>query len=578
MLSNHPLSFALMCVSLPALLAGAPAFAASYDAKSKIDSVIVYPDAASVSRVADVDLPAGAHALVFRGLPMNIDPASLRVEGEADGKLQIGSVEARVAPVEAPQIDTGIAEQLRRLRADRDVQQTRIETLDAKRKMIDRYAQASPEKLGADSSPLDLEKWSTAWDAVGTAIGKVNEDIRQGRVDLRDIDEKIKALEGSNRPNESRTRPLREVTVEVEAASALKGRLVLTYRVAGASWRPIYDAKLATTPKGGKAALELVRRAQVSQRTGEDWKDVSLSVSTVRVNRGIKAPDMQTQRLAFWEPPAIVMRKAPMSVARGGIEASPAPAKPQQFGADAASGELARVAVEETQASLEASAFEAAFRIPGRIDIQGDGAQRSLRIGSKSVDADVLIRATPAFDQTAYLDVSFVNDDEAPLLPGEISIQRDGVYVGRGQINLITQGETARLGFGADDKVKITRVPVRRKENEPTWLGSTKTETREFRTVVKNLHDFPVKVSIVDQIPISENSAIVIEQLPATTPPTDKIVEDKRGVMGWTFDLTAGASKEIKLAYRMKWPADRAVAFETVPNAPVQPLGGPNVR
>ncbi|MDF2118588.1 mucoidy inhibitor MuiA family protein [Roseiarcaceae bacterium H3SJ34-1] len=577
MLSN-PLSCALMCVSLPALLAAAPALAASYDTKSKIDSVIVYPDAASVSRVAEVDLPAGAHALVFRGLPMNIDPASLRVEGEADGKLQIGSVEARVAPAENPQVDTGVVEQLRRLRADRDVQQTRIETLDAKRKMIERYAQASPEKLGADASPLDIEKWSTAWDAVGTAIGKVNEDIRQARVDLRELDEKIKALEGSNRPNDARTRPLREVTVEVEAASALRGRLVLTYRIAGASWRPIYDAKLATDAKGGKAALELVRRAQVSQRTGEDWKDVSLSVSTVRVNRGIKAPDMQTQRLAFWEPPAIVMRNAPMSAARGGIAAAPVPAEPQQFSADVASAERRKVAAEETQASIEASAFEAAFRIPGRIDIQGDGAQRSLRIGSKSVDADVLIRATPAFDQTAYLDVSFVNNDEAPLLPGEISIQRDGIYVGRGQINLITQGETARLGFGADDKVKITRVPVRRKENEPTWLGSTKTETREFRTVVKNLHDFPVKVSIIDQIPISENSAIVIEQLPATTPPTDKIVEDKRGVMGWTFDLTPGASKEIKLAYRMKWPADRAVAFETVPNAPVQPLGGPTVR
>jgi len=572
MLSN-PLSCALMCVSLPALLAAAPALAASYDTKSKIESVIVYPDAASVSRVADVDLPAGAHALVFRGLPMNIDPASLRVEGSADGKLQIGSVEARVAPVEAPQIDSSIADQLRRLRADRDVQQTRIDTLDAKRKMIDRYAQASPEKLGADSNPLDIEKWATAWDAVGTAIGKVNEEIRQAKVDLREMDEKIKALEGSNRPNETRTRPLREVTVEVEAASALKGKITLTYRVAGASWRPIYDAKLATDAKGGKAALELVRRAQVSQRTGEDWKDVSLSVSTVRVNRGIKAPDMQTQRLAFWEPPAVVMRNAPMSAARSGIAPAPAPAEMQQFNADAAGSERRKVAAEETQASIEASAFEAAFRIPGRIDIQGDGAQRSLRIGSKNVDADVLIRATPAIDQTAYLDVSFVNDDEAPLLPGEISIQRDGVYVGRGQINLVTQGETARLGFGADDKVKITRVPVRRKENEPTWLGSTKTETREFRTVVKNQHDFPIKVSVIDQIPISENSAIVIEQLAATTQPTEKIVDDKRGVMGWTFDLTPGASKEIKLAYRMKWPADRAVAFETVPNGPVQPLG-----
>ena len=563
------LSRALACVSLPALFAAAPTLAATYDAQSRIETVIVYPDAANVSRVADVDLPAGTHALIFRGLPLNIDPASLRVEGEADGGLAIGSVEARVAPAENPQIDTSILEQLRSLRSDRDALQTRIETLDVKREMIRRYAQASPEKLGEDSSPLDIEKWSSAWDVVGSAIGKVNEDIRQGRADLREFDDRIRALEGSNRPGDGRARPLREVTVAVEAAGALKGRIVLTYRIAGASWRPIYDAKLATDAKGGKAALELVRRAQVSQRTGEDWKGVSLTVSTARVNRGVKAPDLETQRLSFWEPPPppVVMRNAPMP--RGAAAQAPA-AESQPFAADMTSSE--RRKVEETQATLEAGAFEAAFRIPGRIDVQGDGAQRSLRIGAQTLDADVLIRATPAVDQTAYLDVSFVNDVEAPLLPGEVSIQRDNAYVGRGRMALTAQGETARLGFGADDKVKITRAPVRRRENEPTWLGSTKTETREFRTVVRNLHDFPVKVNIIDRIPISENSAIVIEQLAATPPPTDRIVDDKRGVMGWTFDLTAGASKEIKLAYRMKWPADRAVVFETVPNAPGEPI------
>ena len=83
---------------------------------------------------------------------------------------------------------------------------------------------------------------------------------------------------------------------------------------------------------------------------------------------------------------------------------------------------------------------------------------------------------------------------------------------------------------------------------------------------MRNLHDFPVKVNVVDRIPISENSAIVIEQLPATTPPTDKIVADKRGVMGWTLSLAPNESKDVRLAYRMKWPADRDVVFQNAPN------------
>jgi len=564
--SSFRKSTILSIVSLPALLAAAPAFAASFDATSKIDAVTVYPDAASIIRHASIELPAGTHTLVFRGLPMNLDPASLRIEGESDGKLSIGSVESRVAPADKAQADSAIAEQLRKLRSDRDIKQTMIDTLGAKRDMINRYAQASPEKLGEDSAPLDIEKWNAAWDVVGSAMGKINEELRVARHDLRDLDDKIKAVENSTRAPDNRTRPLREVTVELEAGSALKGKMILTYRVNGASWRPLYDAQLTTDAKGGKATLDLVRRALISQRTGEDWKGVTLSVSTARVNRGTQAPDMQTQRLAFWEPP-VVMSSRPSAPAPRATLNAPVQAEAVQQSADEA---RFRKKAEEVESNLDTGAFEAAFRVPGRIDIQGGGSQRSLRIASKSVAADVLIRATPALDQSAYLDVSFVNEDEAPLLPGEVALQRDGAFVGRGQFDLIAQGETTRLGFGIDDRVKVSRVPVRRRENEPTWLGSTKVETREFRTVVKNLHDFPIKVSVIDQIPISENSAIVIDQLPATTPPTDKIVEDRRGVMGWTFDLAPAASKEIKLAYRMKWPADRAVAFETVPNTPGQ--------
>ena len=35
------------------------------------------------------------------------------------------------------------------------------------------------------------------------------------------------------------------------------------------------------------------------------------------------------------------------------------------------------------------------------------------------------------------------------------------------------------------------------------------------------------RVSVVDRVPISENSAITIDLLPATTPPTDKTVADR---------------------------------------------------
>jgi uncharacterized protein (TIGR02231 family) len=140
----------------------------------------------------------------------------------------------------------------------------------------------------------------------------------------------------------------------------------------------------------------------------------------------------------------------------------------------------------------------------------------------------------------------------------------------------VAPGERVELGFGADDKLKVTRAPVRRRENEPNWLGQSRTDLREFRTVVKSLHAQPVKVTVTERIPYSENSAITVESLPAqTTPPTEKQVGDKRGVSAWTFDLAPGAEKEIKVAYRIKWPGDREVTYAPQPGPGPQPLPRP---
>jgi len=46
--------------------------------------------------------------------------------------------------------------------------------------------------------------------------------------------------------------------------------------VRGARWSPIYDARLDTG--GRKPSIDLVRRAEIVQATGEDWNDVQLAV------------------------------------------------------------------------------------------------------------------------------------------------------------------------------------------------------------------------------------------------------------------------------------------------------------
>ena len=139
---------------------------------------------------------------------------------------------------------------------------------------------------------------------------------------------------------------------------------------------------------------------------------------------------------------------------------------------------------------------------------------------------------------------------------------RNAVFVGRGQMANAGKGEPVRLGFGADDKVKIERTVVKRNEGSAGLIVTTsKTDERSFKTTVRNGHDFPIKIAIEDQLPVSENEEIQVEMLPSTTPPTATNLRDKRGVLEWAFEAKPGEVKDIAFAWRVRWPKDKGVVM-----------------
>ncbi|WP_294536991.1 mucoidy inhibitor MuiA family protein [uncultured Rhodoblastus sp.] len=532
-------------LSILALCAAAPARAADIDAASRIDTVTLYPDAALVTRSADVDLPAGTSRLVFHALPGGIDPGSLRVSGEGDQKILLGAVDARKAP--APVSDSALEMQLKKLRVERDEAQVKIDALDGKQAMMKRFSHANPEKLGADGKALKPEDWPQVWEVIGVALEKIGLDLRAARAAVAEIDARIKALETA-RPTPSFAGPARDVAVEVEAPAAGKFRLVLNYRVPGARWTPAYDARLDSGGKDGKPHLELSRRALISQTTGEDWSNVSLVLAAFPATGGTEAPQVTPRIVDFVQPPvAFPVGAAPQAKAASTLAAAPAPAP---------------MRAEDRPSRIEAGTWQSKFRAPGKVSLASDGTTKNIGLTMQQPEAALSWRISPALDPRAFLSAHFVNGEEAPLLPGQVSIFRDGALVGQSRLAFAAPGAALDLGFGADDRVSVVRAPVSRKENEPSLFGQTRTETREVGTVVRNLHDFPIHAVVTDQTPFSENSAIAIEILGQTTPPDEKSPEGKQGLLRWRFDLAPNAAKELRLAYRLKWPADREVVVE----------------
>jgi uncharacterized protein (TIGR02231 family) len=532
-----------------AALAAVPARAADVDAISTIDTVTVYPDGASVTRVITFDLPAGDTTVVAKDFPLTLDPSSLRVEGEAGGKVTIGAIDARPPRAAPPVNQSEIDKRIEALRDERANFDGAIAAAAARRKFAERFAETSPAGIGEKGEARPIAEWRAAFAAVADEVASADAAIRDAQRKQRDLDREIARLE-SDRAIKPPSKL--EVRIDLAAAAATKTTLHVTYAVRNARWTPLYDARLDTGAKDRKPALELVRRAEITQTTGEDWSNVALGVSTVRIARGGSAPDLNSLVVQYPYPPRSLPLGAVADVVKPRSMTAPAAPQSESFAKRA----------EEQEAAAEIGGFQVTFKIPGRVSVGASEGAKALRISTAAIAPDLVIRSAPVADPTAFLEASFVQSEDAPLLPGRVAIYRDGAFVGGGKMAAASKDETVRLGFGADDKVKIERAVIKRNEGSAGLIVTTsKTDERAFKTTLRNGHDFPIKVAISDQLPVSENEDIVVEMLASTTPPTTTNVHDKRGVLEWAFEAKPGELKDIAFAWRLRWPKDKGVVM-----------------
>jgi uncharacterized protein (TIGR02231 family) len=561
-------SFAHLPAACVLVFAGlVPLSAAELDVRSAIDAVTVYPDGATVTRLIAVDLPQGDTTLIARDFPPGLDASSLRVEGETASRVTIGAIDARAPRAERPPAAPELEKRWQDLKDARASLEDQISAEAARKRFAERFASETPFGLGEKGEARPIADWRVAFGAVAEEIRAANNAIRELKVKQRELDEELARVERALQANPPRKM---EVRIDLAADAGSRATFRVSYTVRGARWAPLYDARLDTGTRERKPALELIRRAEIVQQTGEDWSDVALSVSTVRTARGGGGPELRPLVVRYAEPASPTAMKSSRIVRDSAARYEPRLAGNVASYADetdntstfAPASAPASAPAREQEAAIETGGYQALFRIPGRVTVATNEGAKSLRISTAMIAPDLLVRAAPALDETAYLEAALKNAEEAPLLAGRVSLYRDGIFVGRGTLALTPKDETLRLGFGADEKVKVARVLTRRLEGSAGIISSAKTDEREFKTTVRSGHSRPMRIVVEDQIPTSEVAEIQVEMLPGTTPPNERDVRDRRGVLAWSFDAAPGEAKEIKLGWRLRWPGDQVVAYE----------------
>ena len=71
---------------------------------------------------------------------------------------------------------------------------------------------------------------------------------------------------------------------------------------------------------------------------------------------------------------------------------------------------------------------------------------------------------------------------------------------------------------------------------------------------MQNLHEFTLPITVLDRIPFVARDDIEVRDMPSMTPPTERNVDKRRGVISWVFDLDSKGEKQIKTGYKVTWP------------------------
>jgi uncharacterized protein (TIGR02231 family) len=539
------------------LVAVAPAAADELRPQSAIQSVIVYPEGAAVVRTVKVDLPGGPAVIVLDDLPVGIDADSLKVDGIADRAIAIASVETRYMPAgeaKDPEREVMLA-QIQAIEDQIAAVDDRLGALDGRRRFLEQLIESTPGGFGAALAKGNgaIGDWATAAVTIGDGLAAVAEASRAAHLEQRGLNETLaerqKQLAELPQPQDHIA-----VRIAVSTEAPTSGSLSIGYRTPSASWLPTYDAVLSTGEDSRPPSLSIVRRAEVTQATGEDWTDVALTLSTTRISGGTAAPFLAANLVALYDGRDISEQESPASSAL----ARPMPA-PGLAGTMAMDG----VGKDEAAKYIEAAAifgdFRAEYIVPGRVSVASGEGARSMQIATENVTARIEVRAVPMLSDAAYLHAAFVPAEGAPLLAGKVALFRDGAFVGNGELPLGRAGRELNLGFGVDDRVRVTRVALERLTGEHGILSSRKTDTQRFKITVDNLHSQPMEITVLDRIPYAEDENVTVTRLRDMTEPTLVNVEDRRGVLAWSYTYEPNESREILSGYEVSWPADRQV-------------------
>ena len=595
---------------------------------SKVQRVVVFLNGAQVTRTASVNIIQGTSTLTFENISPGIDAQSIQVHANGDFTILSVKNELNYLNAEAKQKNIEELQAQQKLLSDRlSIQNSLLSVNQEEENML-----LKNQVVTGENASLDVLKLKQALDfqtARLTDIKKktltTNSAIASIEAELQKYNQQIADIErGSSKITSN-------ILVTVSAKSALQSEFTLNYVVHNASWYPTYDIRA----KNVNSPISISYKANVTQQSGEDWKNIKLTLSTGNPSVSGSKPELSPYYLNFGMTysnqadkitsitgrvtanndgtaiPGVTVKVKGSSIGTvtntDGQYSIQVPDGNQTLtfssigyqtrqmqansstinvGLGESSNQLAEVVVTGYGIKREAKSMGYAtqelegrvvglatadipqvnrvenqtnveFAIDNPYSIPSDGKQYTVEINQIDVPASYQYAVAPKLSTDVFLSAKLTDWNKYNFLSGEANLFFEGTFIGKSLLNTNATADTLNISLGADKNIVVTRT-LQKELTQRQTIGSNKKDTRDWIIEVKNRKNQPVNLLVEDQLPVSQNSAIEVEQQELSGGKPDA----ETGKISWTMALNPQDDKKLELKYQVKYPKNQSIIIE----------------
>lgn len=364
------------------------------------------------------------------------------------------------------------------------------------------------------------------------------------------IDELNKELENLNKELADKKKEIARpfITVEVESENEGEYPFRLNYFVNNAYWQPEYE--LHADEENNEVTVRL--KGRICQNSDSDLKDVRVTLCTGNPGLSGTIPSLYPRYVSFYEPARYMggaARKTSMMMGMMVQESAMADEEVMD-----AAEEPEYEEVFSNSASVNYGDTMVEYELNGTWDIRKD-EDFMCDISSSKISCRYHIVSVPLMDESAYLAAEVNTTDIEDLIDTEAAIYQNGAFMGKSYLAVNLNKEKYDLSLGRDENIRVKRKEVR-KHTSNMLLRAQKKVEHEYEITVKSTKPKKCEVTVLDQIPVSQDKSITVDKREISGASFD----EKTGQLKWDFSIEPGENRTLKMAYDLTWPKDKQIS------------------